>query len=124
MLEPSAMRILLPLILCISGSALIGCGDDGDDTSEGGDGDGDDCADAPTYESFGEDFVGTYCLGCHASAVPGKPDNNFDSLDDIADQADNMVDALMSGAMPPAGATKPSEEDRDKAIQWLSCGAE
>src|SRR5688572_25808006 len=120
------MKTFLALILCISGSTLIGCGsDDGDDTGNGGDGDGDiDCTTAPTYENFGEDFVSTYCLGCHASGIPGEPDNTFDTHEDIMDQADGMADALMSGLMPLEGALQPSAEDRERAIQWLSCGGE
>jgi cytochrome c5 len=138
------MKNLLVLMLCISGAGLVACGSE-DDTDEGADessgdgdngdnGDGDnggevDCTgDLPTYDDFGKDFVDEYCSSCHGGDVMGADRMSaptayvFDTLEQIQDKADEMAYELAIGAMPFGDdSLKPSDEDRAKAVTWLSC---
>jgi cytochrome c5 len=89
-----------------------------------------------TYESFGREFMATYCTSCHAdginsSARRGAPnDYNFDTLEDIQevgaghlDQLSAAGDARVNDAMPPPGfEPQPSEVERRRLGEWLACG--
>jgi uncharacterized membrane protein len=137
------MKNLLVLMLCISGAGFVACGsddtadspsntDDDDDNDNGGDADDTvDCTgEVPTYDTFGEDFVGTYCSSCHAASVTGADrmsaptDYVFDTLEQIAAKADEMASEIHTKAMPYGPSSlKPSDEERNKAVTWLKCGA-
>ncbi|WP_224373151.1 hypothetical protein [Hyalangium versicolor] len=87
-----------------------------------------------TYQSFGQTFMGTYCLRCHNTALMGSArhgapsDVNFNTLEEIRAESkdiDKMAGAsatVTNEEMPPDGE-KPSVEDRRKLSQWLACGA-
>jgi hypothetical protein len=86
-----------------------------------------------TYDNFGKDFVGKYCLRCHSDKVTGTArnkapaDHNFDKLSDIAllvphiDQYAAAGPASTNTKMPPDGA-KPSTDERKQLGEWLACG--
>ncbi|MFT4976966.1 MAG: putative membrane protein [Myxococcota bacterium] len=99
---------------------LVACsGDDADDIAF--------CDDAPvvTYANFGDGFMTENCQTCHASETPdrnGAPESViFDTLDDILDQSDRILDraAAEEATMPPAGGV--SEDDRYLLDVWLTC---
>src|SRR5690242_12635632 len=69
--------------------------------------------DAPTYESFGQAFIESYCTDCHGEAAVGSArkgapsDHNFDTLDGVMDAAEHIDKYAASGPeasndiMPP-----------------------
>jgi uncharacterized membrane protein len=90
--------------------------------------------DAPTYESFGKQFVQDYCLRCHSTAKTGDDRNGapvahdyddvsvvrreWEHIDQMAGAGDDVTNTLM-----PPSAPRPSVEERKKLAQWLACGA-
>jgi hypothetical protein len=85
-----------------------------------------------TYESFGAPFFDAYCTRCHSSevAVPdrgGAPtDVNFDTLDGILAEADEIDEVAAAGPdavntfLPPSDP-RPSEAERRQLGEWLAC---
>jgi hypothetical protein len=156
---PSAGPVVA-LMIC---SALVACGDDshhddgavdegashhgGDSsTDEGGDSSTDEgggmatgatCPsdNAPTYETFGEGFMASYCTRCHSSELEGDArngaplDHDFDSLVGVVSVAEHIDQYAAAGPdalnteMPPNGDT-PSQEEREMLGQWLACELE
>jgi uncharacterized membrane protein len=119
--------------LCALG---CGSGDSADAASESGKQTGALCPDDSTlsYETFGRDFMQTYCVSCHTSALGGAArrgapsDHNFDMLDEVQEHADHIALAAAAGpdavnnAMPPGGR-QPDREERRLLGEWLACGA-
>lgn len=100
---------------------FAGCGDDlGDST-------GSTCPTDSTldYATFGEPFMKTYCLSCHADSGPESPkfstlaqiQANRDEIDRAAAAGPNAVNTYM-----PEGSSVP-EAERRKLGEWLACGA-
>jgi uncharacterized membrane protein len=122
----------LALSLCAS-LVLLAAGCGGEDEEEGSE-TGSTCpADSTlTYESFGAPFMEAYCTRCHSSdvAVPdrgGAPtDVNFDTLDGILAEADEIDELAAAGPdsvnsqMPPSDP-RPSEAERRQLGEWLAC---
>lgn len=87
-----------------------------------------------TYGTFGEQFMTTYCTGCHSSQLEGAarrgaPEyHDFDTIDGIRAVADHIDQVAAAGpavtnaAMPP-GNKVPTEEERKKLGEWIACGA-
>lgn len=120
--------------------SVSACGSDDDDDNDHmsdeseGTSSGASCpsTDAPTYGSFGRDFMENYCTRCHSSDVKGAArmmapgDHNFDSLDEIALMVEHIDQAAAAGPdavntrMPPSDP-KPSMLEREKLGQWLAC---
>ena len=70
-------------------------------------------------------FLRTYCFGCHGEKQQ-KGDRRFDSLtqkisddDELIDFQD-ILDQLNLGDMPPADARQPSDDARQRAVDWLT----
>lgn len=92
--------------------------------------------DPPTYESFGKEFMESYCTTCHASSVTGSArhdaptDHNFDKLQGIQSAIDHIDQTAAAGPsatntlMPPPGYKAPTTDERKKLGQWLACGAD
>lgn len=101
--------------------ALFGCGSDGGL----GDATGSVCPTTSTltYESFGQSFMATHCLSCHAS----KESPPFNSVDEIRVRKTDIDRAAASGPnatntfMPEDGSV--ALEERQKLGEWLACGA-
>jgi uncharacterized membrane protein len=86
-----------------------------------------------TYETFGNDFMQSYCIECHASDLPapermGAPVGvDFDTLEGILDRADEIDRRAAAGpdatntVMPPAEQPQPSEAERLQLGEWLAC---
>ncbi len=86
-----------------------------------------------TYETFGNDFMQSYCIECHASDLPpaermGAPtDANFDSFEGILDKADEIDLRAAAGPdatntfMPPSDQPQPTEAERMQLGEWLAC---
>ena len=121
-----------PLLLCLALLATAAaCG--------GGDGAGDPtgstCPPGSTlsYETFGNDFMQSYCVECHASDLPaaermGAPTGvDFDTLEGILDRAGEIDSAAAAGPdatntlMPPAEQPQPTEAERMMLGEWLAC---
>jgi hypothetical protein len=78
---------------------------------------GDACA-TLTYESFGEEFIDTYCASCHTAMDP-----KLTTLAQVkTNKAKIKAEAVDSENMPPKGAMAPSDAERVKLGQWLDCG--
>jgi hypothetical protein len=141
---------LLPFTLLCLGHGGGGCGeaeeaahqddghhDDGHSHQHGGEATGAVCppSGAPTVQDFGQGFLQTYCLSCHGAAVSGPARGgapagvNFDTLADVRQWAGAIDTHSASGPratntqMPPAGLPQPTQEERRRLGEWLSCGA-
>jgi uncharacterized membrane protein len=91
-------------------------------------------ANAPTYGSFGEDFMTKYCTGCHSSETGnrhGAPtDINLDSEADVIKHASDIDETAASGpkasntSMPDMSGpvhAAPTEAEREQLGQFLAC---
>lgn len=81
-----------------------------------------------SYESFGRDFLSSWCQRCHGAAGPdrkGAPSNyDFGTLRDAqAWKARIFARSALSNTTMPPGPDDPPEEDRRRLAEWLSCGA-
>jgi hypothetical protein len=86
-----------------------------------------------TYESFGQPFMESYCLGCHSRALEGlarhgaPQSRNFDSLEDIVtialfiDQHAAAGPDSINTIMPPPDHEQPTTAEREQLGQWLAC---
>ncbi len=86
-----------------------------------------------TWESFGQDFMTTYCTECHASTLMGADRqgaplyHDFDTLDGVLPVLDHIDWKAASGPaatnelMPPAGNPTPTLEERQQLGEWLAC---
>lgn len=103
---------------------------------EGGDPTGATCptTSPPTYASFGQQFMTTYCTSCHSGASTnrhGAPsDMNFDTEADVKKHADDIDRWAAAGPdatntlMPEIGGTvtaKPSQAEREQLGQFIAC---
>jgi uncharacterized membrane protein len=87
---------------------------------------------ALSYETFGRDFMTSYCTRCHSSSLSGPArngapnDHDFDTFEGIMAQAEHIDEYAAAGPsatnteMPPSGAA-PSEDERLKLGEWLAC---
>jgi len=118
--------LLLSLALAFSTTAC----------DEGGDPTGADCptTNPPSYASFGQTFMTTYCTSCHSSSSTnrhGAPKSmNFDTEADVKKHADDIDrwsaagPAATNTQMPEIGGTvtaKPSQAEREVLGQFLAC---
>ncbi len=87
-----------------------------------------------TYDSFGKNFLETYCTRCHSTALTGSArngapnDHNFDSLALVQEQLDHIDSEAAAGpdavnAEMPIGSPTPTEEERRQLGEWIACGA-
>ncbi|MFT5457073.1 MAG: hypothetical protein ACI9K2_003566 [Myxococcota bacterium] len=86
------------------------------------------CTDSPTWESFGQAWLRTWCTPCHSSALPAEARQgaplgiDFDTYSATLPLASRLV-PVAGGAdatMPPAGG--PSPEERARLEEWVECG--
>ena len=81
-----------------------------------------------TYQSFGVEFLGSYCQTCHARAARDRhgapPSFTFDSREDVRSHRERIYARAAGGndSMPP-GPDDPSHEERALLAEWLACGA-
>ncbi len=70
------------------------------------------------------DFFGRYCIDCHGNSVQ-KGNRRYDSLSELADnfdgliEAQEIVDQLVSGNMPPKKAPQPQVAEKAEFISLL-----
>lgn len=81
-----------------------------------------------TYESFGRQFLSTYCNNCHNASEGhrnGAPESyRFETLADVHDHRDRIfVRAAASNVTMPPGVEDPAPEQREQLAEWLACGA-
>lgn len=79
----------------------------------------------PTYDTFGEAFVISWCRGCHSIESTARHmapvGVDFDSLDEMRARADKIrMRAGTTLGMPPAGG--PSADERALLVEWIDCG--
>lgn len=133
-------------VLSLGHSDDGGCGGGGEDEQEPGHehehehegpASGATCpsSNAPTAQSFGTQFLQTYCLSCHSASVTGAArqgapvDENFDTLDDVRLHSEHIDAHAAAGPnatnteMPPANRPQPTQQEREQLGQWLACGA-
>ena len=110
------------LALALAGAILAAaCG------SGLGDASGSTCPAEPTltYANFGQAFMQSYCLACHADGGPESPklstlsqiQGHLGDIDRAAAAGPNTVNTYM-----PEGRSVP-EAERRKLGEWLACGA-
>ena len=114
----------LGLVSCERVSWLPGTAAAGDSGTE------DDCADAPTWTSFADGFLRTWCTTCHSQhldleARSGAPIGvDFDTWQGAFAWSDR-IEARATGAtptMPPVGL--PPDDEVARLAEWLRCGAQ
>ncbi len=90
--------------------------------------------DPPTFDSFGDTFMGTYCRECHSASSAnrrGAPGNqNYDTEADILEHAAAIEDQAAAGpdatntSMPLIGGAvtmRPSQAERELLGEYLAC---
>jgi hypothetical protein len=91
-----------------------------------------------TYDSFGQEFMDSYCTQCHSSELQGEArngatvDHDFDTLDGILGVLEHIDQMAAAGpdsvntTMPPHDddGDKPTLEEREQLGQWLACELE
>jgi uncharacterized membrane protein len=104
-------------MVILLGTAACGGGDD--------DGTGPDCSgEVPTY---GELAMFDICTMCHSSELVGDErmeapeDINFDTYEAAVASQLNAIGVVSSGAMPPPGIERPSEEEKRDFLTWAAC---
>jgi len=116
----SLKNSLIELRLALLGALLCAaCG------SDLGDATGSTCPSDSSlkYGNFGQSFIQTNCLACHAAAESPKLNTLADirahlsEIDRAAAAGPNSVNTYM-----PDGRSVP-EEERRKLGEWLACGA-
>ncbi|HKP59334.1 MAG TPA: hypothetical protein VJV78_21570 [Polyangiales bacterium] len=86
-----------------------------------------------TYDSFGKEFIGKYCLRCHTVSLTA-PDRvtpegrDFDDLALIRTNAHAIDQQAASGPLGNHNSMPPNEPfpamlQRQRLGQWLACGA-
>ena len=87
-----------------------------------------------TWDTFGREFMTTYCTRCHGESIDGPSrqgapkDHNFDSAALVREELEHVDESAAAGpdavnmGMPPSDPT-PTEEERRKLGEWLACGA-
>ena len=76
------------------------------------------CDSSLTYANFGESFMQTNCLSCHAS----KENPHLSTQGEVQANASKILDqAVYTDTMPQDSSM--ANADRVKLGQWLSCGA-
>jgi uncharacterized membrane protein len=89
---------------------------------------------APTYGSFGQTFMATYCADCHSATSANRhsapSDVNFDSMDDIRAHLEDIDVEAAAGpsatntVMPQLDAKvphAPTQAEREMLGQFLAC---
>lgn len=84
-----------------------------------------------TYYNFAKDVLDEYCVPCHDGTVAAGGGTDFtlavfdsvDSLAGVSAKAERSKVRLNLGDMPPAGSPQPSDEVRQKLIDWIEAGA-
>ncbi|HET6584081.1 MAG TPA: hypothetical protein VFG69_11545 [Nannocystaceae bacterium] len=86
-----------------------------------------------TWESFGRQFMATYCTECHSSQLMGADRqgaplfHDFDTLEGVLPVLDHIDYKAAAGPaatnelMPPAGNPQPTDEERHQLGEWLAC---
>lgn len=72
-----------------------------------------------SYDTFGEEFITTYCSGCHGGINP-MGGFTLTSEDDINARMAGALRQVESGGMP-RGNTLPSSDERATFVTWLQC---
>lgn len=76
------------------------------------------CDSTLTYASFGESFISTNCLSCHAT----KENPRLSTQTQVQSNINKILDqAVYTNAMPEDADI--AMTDRTKLGQWLACGA-
>jgi len=133
-------RKLFAILVAASLPALMGhgegCGSGDEEATALGALTGATCPDRSTltYETFGRNFMESYCTRCHSSTLSGEERrgaplyHDFDTpigIQGVADHIDQMAGSGPSATntqMPPVGAT-PTMQERQLLSEWLACGA-
>ncbi|HET9933863.1 MAG TPA: hypothetical protein VFQ35_24330 [Polyangiaceae bacterium] len=115
--SPKFARLIASLL---AAGVLFACSGDGL-----GDSSGSVCPtdSALTYENFGQNFMNTYCVACHAS----KESPHLGTVEQVRAHIGEIDRAAASGPKAtntymPEGGSVPTEE-RQKLGEWLACGA-
>jgi uncharacterized membrane protein len=81
-----------------------------------------------TYDTFGKAFMEKHCTKCHDSKKTsalsrmGAPkDDNFDTVEGIQKEAQEIVEQVVEKMKMPPGFGKPTETDREKLKSWIQC---
>ena len=86
-----------------------------------------------TWETFGQQFMTTYCTECHASTLEGAERqgaplyHDFDTLEGVLPVLDHVDEKAASGPaatnelMPPPGNPTPTLAEREQLGEWLAC---
>lgn len=126
-------RPFLPLLALVLGLGLAACEHEHE---EDGPPSGATCPENSTltWDTFGKNFMETYCTRCHATSVTGSArqgapnDHNFESAELVRMQIEHIDETSAAGPSAvntamPIGAPTPTEAERKQLGEWLACGA-
>jgi uncharacterized membrane protein len=117
------MKRICTIALFAAMAMAQACGSDGEDLPTV------DCQSGtiPTYTEIKTTALAK-CTSCHASAVKGDlrvqaPESvNFDTFAAAKAEAKQAAIEVNAGAMPPAGLTPLSAEEKEALYRWALCG--
>lgn len=76
-----------------------------------------------SYENFGAEFFGDWCVRCHGGAN-GYSSRSFTTVDSIRAQKDRIfINAAGDNTTMPPGPDGPDASERARLADWLACGA-
>lgn len=132
-------RVMGATTFTLFGLCVLACGDESGDHHGGGAIGPSTNATCPTpqtltYQSFGQDFMGRYCLGCHSRSLTGAArkgapdDHNFDTIDEVRGLREHIDQKSAAGPAAtntdmPRSDPRPTLDERKKLGEWLACGA-
>jgi cytochrome c5 len=126
-------RVLTLALLVLAGVAGVACEDEDEDP---GPPTGSTCPEGSTltWDTFGKEFMTSYCTRCHSTSLHGADrqgapsDHNFNSAELVREELDHTDESAAAGpdainTSMPIGAPTPTEDERRKLGEWLACGA-
>lgn len=124
------VRLLSSVLLALALASA--CEDDHEEGSPTG-------ADCPqdstlTWDTFGKQFMESYCTRCHSTTITGSArqgapsDHNFEAVALVREQIEHIDWTAAAGpdavnTEMPVGAPTPTQDERRQLGEWLACGA-
>src|SRR5262245_48719363 len=81
-------------------------------------------ADGDTFTETVQPFLNTYCTGCHGGPRPAaqfdlRQYSSTQSVVDDFSRWNRVLARLSAGEMPPRSSTQPSDQARQRVIEWI-----
>ena len=76
---------------------------------------------SPSYASDVAPIIQNHCLKCHSGAGPGTV--TLTTYTSVFNNRQAVLTQFYSCRMPPQGEPRPSVQERQLLLGWLTCGA-